>query len=579
MTHRTVLAPMLLALALLHAPAAPAHAASPAGADTMLATYEGGAVTRTEFSQIWEGLVPSEYPPGNAVESRQAYLVSIVDRKLLEREALKRPLVLTPDEVAEVERQRDLLIQNGLFTEMTKDLPPPTPDELDLMGRQLTTLAEVRLVSFSSPERAAAWRSRLITGTPVSALDQAIRREGAQLAEADSFRFVGADQIPDTLAQVIWKLRPGQVSAIQQVLGKATLVQLRQFGPRPGAVSTSNRDLEGEFIRARASKIRQQLRDRMVATTGRTFEDEGMAILLKAHLLVPRRNDVDSTTGVPVVNAVLPLPKIAPADTGRVVARAGGRAFTIGNYLAFWNRVPAFERPEVRDRQTLEGVVDRVVLAPEISRLGREHGIDKDPKVVERINRLKQGIALDHYYTAEIQSKVKVDEAGLRKLFAATPGHYDDRPSITSHIIVVERRSLADSLAARLKEGASFSYLARTYSSDGESAAKGGDVGTTFRGSQTNVGLEDAMYATPVGQFGGPERTPQGWVLWRIDAKTPGLKRNFEQAREMLERDYRINEAERLLGEKLAKLRKEAKVKLYPERVTADLGSGGKWGN
>ena len=574
----SLLASMLLALALFQGAASPAAAASPAGADTMLAIYEGGGVTRTEFSQIWMNLVPSEYPPGNPVESRQAYLGSIVDRKLLEREATRRPLVLTPDEQAEVERQRDLLIQNGLFNEMTKDLPPPTPEEIDLLGRQLTTLAEVRLVSFSSPERAAAWRSRLITGTPTSALDQAIRREGAQLADADSFRFVGADQIPDTLAQAIWSLRPGQVSTIHQVLGKATLIQLRQFGPRPGAVSTSNRDLEGEFVRRRASKIRAQLRDRMIANTARTFEDDGMAVLLKAHLLVPRRNDVDTTTGVPIVNAVLPLPKVAPADTGRVVARAGGRAFTIGSYLAFWGRVPPLERPEVRDRQTLEGTVDRIALAPEISRLGREHGLDKDPQITGRIARLEQGIALDHYYRDEIQSKVKVDGAGPRKLFESTPGHYDDRPSITSRIIVVDRRSLADSLAARLKEGASFSDLARTYSMDGESATKGGDVGITYRGSQTNVGLEDAMYATAVGQFGGPERTPQGWVLWRIEAKTPGLKRSFEQAREMVERDYRILEAERLLGEKLTKLRKQAKVELYPERVTADLGSGGKWG-
>lgn len=368
------------------------------------------------------------------------------------------------------------------------------------------------------------------------------------------------------------------MSTIHQVLGKATLIQLRQFGPRPGAEATSNRDLEGEFVRRRASRIRQQLRDRMIATTGRTFVDDGMNVLLKAHLLVPRRNDVDSTTGVPVVNAILPLPKVAPADTGLVVARTNGRAFTIGSYLAFWSRVPPLERPEVRDRQTLEGTVDRVALAPEISRLGREHGIDKDPALLERIGRFEKGFALDHYYRDEIQAKVKVDDAGLKKLFAATPGHYDDRPSITSRIIVVDRRSLADSLAARLKEGASFSDLARTWSTDGESATKGGDVGTTYRGSQTNVGLEDAMYATAVGQFGGPERTPQGWVLWRIESKTPGLKRTFEQAREMLERDYRINEAERLLGEKLVRLRKEAKVELHPERVTADLGAGGKWG-
>jgi hypothetical protein len=577
--HTRFLAPMLLALVLLQAKASAAAAATPAGADTMLATYEGGGVTRTEFAQVWMGLVPSEYPPGNPVESRQAYLSSIVDRKLLEREAAKRPVALTPEETAEIDRQRELMVQNGLFAELMKDLPPPTEEELDLLNRRLTKLAEIRIVTFSSPERAHAWRTRLISGTPTSALDQAIQREGAALAEADSFRFVGADQIPDTLAQVIWTLRPGQVSTVHQFGGKPILIQLRKYGPRPDATAGPRDDLQAEFERRRASRIRQRFRESLITNTGRKFDDEGMSILLKAHLLVRRRNDVDSTTGIPIVSPNLALPQVAPADTGKVVARASGRAFTIGDYLAFWGHVRPMDRPEVRDRETLEGVVDRIALSPEMTRLGREHGVESDPKLQAYLQRLRDGFALDHYYRDQIMSKVKVDDEGLRKLFAAQPGHYDDRASITSHIIVVDRRSLADSLMTRLKQGASFSELARTYSMDGESAAKGGDIGTQFRGGQSNVGLEDAMYATPVGQVGGPEQTPQGWVLWRIDAKTAGLRRTFEQARDMLERDYKTLEAERILQSKLAELRKEAKVKLYPERVTADLGAHGQWGD
>jgi parvulin-like peptidyl-prolyl isomerase len=130
-----------------------------------------------------------------------------------------------------------------------------------------------------------------------------------------------------------------------------------------------------------------------------------------------------------------------------------------------------------------------------------------------------------------------------------------------------------------LKAGASFSDLARQYSTEAESGKHGGEIGMQYYGTQKNVGLEDAMFATAVGQFGGPEQTPEGWVLWRIDAKTPGLKRSFEEARSMVERDYRVLEADRLLDVRLAKLKKEAHVKLYPERVTEKLGSEGPWGN
>lgn len=573
-SRRTALLGSLL-LALFAA--TPAGAAKPTVADTLLAVFDGGVVTPTEFGRAWSNLSPNEYPPGDPLKSRQTYLGSIVNRKLLAREALKRAVELTPAEAAEFERQKDLLMQNGLFAQMTKDLTPPTAADLDRLSRQSTTLAEIRFVSFADWERARAWRGRLVSGTPTSALDAAIRREGAKLAEVDTFRFVAADQIPDTLSQVVWSLRPGQVSEIHSFAGQPMLIQVRRFQPRPTAHAPTRSELEVEYQRRVFNRLRENFRQKIASDIRRTFDEGGMAFLLSEQLKVPPRNDVDSLTGLPIVNAALPLPEIAPADTGRVLARAGGRTFTIRDYLAFWGRVQALARPEVRDRATLEGVVDRIALMPEISRIARERGVESDPRLQLHLARIKEGFALDHYFREEIQSRVKVEERALRRLFASRPGHYDDRPSISSHIIVVDRKSLADSLMTRLKNGASFSELAREYSTHAESAANGGETGLQYFGTQTNVGLEQAMFATATGQVGGPENTPQGWVLWRIDGKSPGLKRSFEQAREMVERDFRIQEADRLLDIRLAKLRKNARVRMFPERVTSTLGSDGPW--
>jgi hypothetical protein len=583
-SQRTALLAALLApvLAILALRASPVSAAPKSGgaADTVLAVYDGGVVTPTEFSRLWEGLAPTEYPPGSPLTSRQAYLGNIVGRKLLAREALKRPLVLTPAETAEIDRQRDLMVQNALFADLTKDLPRPTAEDLDRLRRMKTSLAEIRFVTFKDWDRARSWYARLNAGTPPSALDAAMRRDGAALAEADSFRYVAAEQIPDSLGQIIWSLRPGQVSALHSFAGQPTLIQLRRLLARPtsGTSSQNLSDLEGEYQRRIYSRVREDFRAKIAADVKRTFDDEGMEFLLREQLKLPPRNDVDTTTGMPIFQATMRLPEIAPSDTGRVLARAGGRAFTIGDYLAFWNRVAAYERPEVRERGSLEGVVDRIALAPELTRLGHERGLDRDPKLLERLDRMREGYAVDHYFVDEIVSKVKFEDAALKKLFAADPGHYDDRASISSHIIVVDRRSLADSLLGKLKAGASFGDLARQYSTEGESGKHGGDIGMQYYGTQKNVGLEDAMFATAPGQLGGPEQTPEGWVLWRIDAKTPGLKRSFEEARSMVERDYRVLEADRLLDVRLAKLKKEAHVKLYPERITEKLGSEGPWG-
>ena len=192
-------------------------------------------------------------------------------------------------------------------------------------------------------------------------------------------------------------------------------------------------------------------------------------------------------------------------------------------------------------------------------------------------SEMREGMLLDAFFAAEIEGRVRPDEKAVRALWEKDPAHYYDRASLESRIIVVERRSLADSLMARLKSGASFDQLARDFSTDAQSGPEGGKAGLQYRGTQRNAGLDDAMFATEEGQLGGPEFTPEGWVLWKIEAKQPEVRRTYTEAHDMVERDWRVMAGERILEARLAAMRKGAKVKTFPERVDAAIGDGGIW--
>jgi parvulin-like peptidyl-prolyl isomerase len=166
-----------------------------------------------------------------------------------------------------------------------------------------------------------------------------------------------------------------------------------------------------------------------------------------------------------------------------------------------------------------------------------------------------------------------MEEARVRRYYDENRERYDDRASIEAHIIMVDRKALADSLLGRIRDGEKFEDLAREYSMHGETGVEGGRAGEIMRGTNPNAGLEDAMFATPAGQLGGPELTPNGWVIWRIDRSYPGLKRTYELARDWAVRDYRIIEGERILNEKLAALRESAHAQVFADRVTAELGN------
>ncbi len=568
-----------LVLAPAPAPGATPPDALPAGAaDSALALFAGGGVFPREFQIAWLRLTPQQRPPGTKEESRQTFLASVVDRKLLAREVARRPFTPTPEQQREIDRARDRMIQNQLFARLTANLPEPTPEDLDIFDRRQRQLATARFITFADHDRARSWRQRLTTGTPMSAFETAVAREGAALAVVDTFRLLAAEQIPDTLARIIWALHPGQLSAVLTFGGEPMMLHLKSYQARPNRISGGdNLGLAAEYQRLESDRIREGLRQSLAAEVGRTFDEETMAFVLAAHLRIPPRNDVDSVTGVPVMRPNLPLPVFTAADTGKVIARTRDRRITLLEYVRFWTMVPSFTRPEIRERASLEAAVDRVVLDPEILKRGVREGLDRDPAVLHAVAEMREGKALDAFFAEEIEGKVKLDEKAIHAAWKKDPEHYNDRASMESRIIVVERRSLADSLRARLDQGASFDQLARDFSTDAESGPEGGKAGLVYRGSQKNAGLEDAMFATALGQVGGPEATPEGWVLWKIEKKEPEIRRAYEEARPMVERDWRISESERLLVARLAALREAAHVQMFPERVDAAIGDGGIW--
>jgi len=581
-TARSYVATVLAVLALWpiapEARAATAAALPPGAADSALALFDHGAVFPREFAIAWGRLPPTERPKGTKEESRRAFLENVVDRKLLVQAIANRPFTPTAEQQAELDKTRNSAMQNQLFHSMVGNLAEPTSGELEAFGRRQRLLAVARFITFTDPDRARLWRQRLLTGTPMATFEEAVARDGAALATIEPFRMLAADQIPDTLATVLWALRPGQLSEVHTFGGHPVVMHLKDFEPRPDRMGNNeNLGLLADYQRHQYDRIREQFRQNLAREVGRTFDDETMEFVLAAHMRIPPRRDVDSTTGLPTIRPNLPLPVFTAADTGKTIARTRDRRVTLLDYVRFWSAVSSVTRPEIRERTMLEAAVDRVVLDPEILKLAFRQGLDRDSVVLAEVAETRERLALDAFFAEEIEARVVMDEKGIHALWAKDPAHYHDRAFIDSRIIVVERRSLADSLLARLKNGASFDLLAREFSTDAATGPEGGKAGVQYRGSQRNAGLEDAMFATPVGQFGGPEFTPEGWVLWKIDAGEPEVRRSFEEARAMVERDYRTIESERLISEKLAELRKLAKVRFFPERLDAAVGGAGPW--
>lgn len=161
------------------------------------------------------------------------------------------------------------------------------------------------------------------------------------------------------------------------------------------------------------------------------------------------------------------------------------------------------------------------------------------------------------YSIEGLMASVPVNEQILRHAYdeqAATATNDEQRRA--SHILIqvpagadaktqAAARARIDKIQQQLKGGAAFETLAREYSDDKPSAAKGGDLGYFGKGVMDKA-FEEAAFKLKKGEVSAPVRSSFGWHLIKLtDIKTTPRK-TFAEARADIERSYRRSQAEKI---------------------------------
>ncbi len=154
-------------------------------------------------------------------------------------------------------------------------------------------------------------------------------------------------------------------------------------------------------------------------------------------------------------------------------------------------------------------------------------------------------------------SRGKLRVAHIMK--AATPGSGEEE----------EARALSEinDLYRQLRNGASFTDLARNHSDHSESVSRGGELNWFGTGEIISEFSEAAFKLKDTGDFSAPVRTPYGWhIIKLLEKRGPG---SFEQTRSFLEsrinQSYLSSLSKRSL---VTKLRQEYKFTINPENYT-----------
>jgi len=158
---------------------------------------------------------------------------------------------------------------------------------------------------------------------------------------------------------------------------------------------------------------------------------------------------------------------------------------------------------------------------------------------------------IQNYYNEHKQEFDQPEQVRLSEILIPT-ANPDDAAQ------VADASKKADDIEAKLKAGSDFAALAKS-SSGGPTAADGGDLGEFKRGQLAKV-LEDQTFELKAGQFTGPIRTKQGYVILKVIEHTPGGVPPLKDVEPQVEDAVGMAKMNPALRDYLTKLREDAYI-------------------
>jgi peptidyl-prolyl cis-trans isomerase SurA len=162
---------------------------------------------------------------------------------------------------------------------------------------------------------------------------------------------------------------------------------------------------------------------------------------------------------------------------------------------------------------------------------------------------------VQRFFEDHKQDYVQPESVKLSEILVATPADATDEQ-------VAVAKAKADDVEAKLKAGTDFAQVAKT-SSEGQTAAQGGDLGTYKRGQLAKV-FEDATFGEPTGTVTEPIRTKQGFVIFKVMQHIPGGVPDYKDVEQQVEQDYYGSKMEPAIREYLTKMREDAYIDIAP---------------
>jgi len=438
-------------------------------------------------------------------------------RKIFVRKLIEQQIIAQTDKSSEqpdnstlekaIKSEKEYFLRRRYLEKTIKDtITEISEDEINLALKRSNKKMRVRQLYAQDEAGIRELEKRHNSGERFEDIARQTMPDPVIAAREGDLGWIGWGDTDLPVENVVYQLKRGEVSApVQSLMGwhifRIDSIRINiDFGSNHDPVAKKeitqklfNRKLD----MASAHHYRELLWSKPLAMKVKLFKD----IWDFMEPLLPKNSQEKALKGFGQLEVNLELD-----FSKQAIAFVDDQPFTIGEFIA---AVPSLPRDLLRPnlKKAVEVAVrDKIVVQEALKK-----GLDSDPVVQEKINRLKTKYT---YYAALAKADSTARrKVNLKEFYEEYKHRYIDRIESEIEAILVKDRELALKVARQLSEGADFSRLYKTYSTTSSSSNGRGYLG--FVSSKNNpIGRKAADLHK--GAVYAPIKTNDGFYVIRV---------------------------------------------------------------
>jgi hypothetical protein len=519
------------------------------------------AFTALDFAWNYYNSYPADRPKPDSL-GRVEFLNTLTNKEVLGRTAKKVGYDIGFEGRVQLRDYSQRMASNVLFRRAVIDSVVVTDEDVHRVYNQFKTAVRVHRILFVDRATADRVRRDLIAGR--ISWSAAVKKYSQAIGDHEDgdIGWVRRPGLTFNVAEQVYATKLGEISqVVVDESGQQVVKIVETRADNPPAFDALEGLIRKQLFAAAVDKRANAIQD-LLAQHAKFKPDS--ANIAWACKFFPDPKKMENKGGRATLTVDETIPEFASEDTSRVLARWKDGSLSLNRFLIEYGEISPISRPLVNTPESMTAQAANIALEPYKEQLAIARGYDKDPSYVYQVETQREKLLVERMYSDSVTSRVRSTPEERKAEFEKHRDRYAQLEARRYATILRFSQASGDSLAGLLRAGASAESVIAADARAGFQSGAVHDLREDDHGpfkklvyEELKPGAAEVITTDQPGKF----------AVVQLLTVTPRRELSYKEAEEQVYANAEADEAEAVLHEWLARLKKQHKIAAHPELV------------